>query len=267
MSEDNTASILRVMLSDFGGILKIIEQNCNIAQGRNLAIRAAKFDKIAITDFGVVLSKNWLEEVYNTLDSHQVCSGVYQFSCNNPIQRSYQKLFEPNLDNLKADTFLPSSRSFGLNKVSLMERAYYDENLVVGEDTEFVMRLRAQKIDFGLNRDAVVFWEPRASLTEVFYQHFRYAFWDGISGANRQRSQHVFYVFSLFIISIILLYLFGSIAMFVVGVLFIAKPILKLAISGKNPFDPISYLLYNLCILSSASGYLFGCMNVKLKQK
>src|ERR1700754_4677007 len=42
--------------------VKILQQKgCNVAAGRNLAIRAAKNDLIVSTDFGCRFDKNWLK--------------------------------------------------------------------------------------------------------------------------------------------------------------------------------------------------------------
>jgi glycosyltransferase involved in cell wall biosynthesis len=70
-SKDNTVAILKEYQSRLP--LKILEApDTNIAEGRNVAIKAASGDIIAVTDAGVRLSPNWLEELVKPFENPQV---------------------------------------------------------------------------------------------------------------------------------------------------------------------------------------------------
>src|SRR6186713_607488 len=79
-SRDNTLEILHSY--EIKLPLKIIvREGCNISQGRNAAIEAAKGDILAITDAGVRLSDTWLEKITQPLredESRTVSAGFFQ---------------------------------------------------------------------------------------------------------------------------------------------------------------------------------------------
>ena len=74
-STDNTTSLIR----NFKGLnIRCIEQRSNIASGRNLAIRNAQHEIIAVTDAGCRLRPDWLERITAPMGSADVVVGNYR---------------------------------------------------------------------------------------------------------------------------------------------------------------------------------------------
>ena len=65
-SRDDTVAIIR-SYEDRLPLRLLVEAGCNISQGRNRAIQAARGDIIAVTDAGVVLGHDWLERITEPL--------------------------------------------------------------------------------------------------------------------------------------------------------------------------------------------------------
>ncbi len=63
-STDGTVDVLRAA----DGVTLLEETGANIARGRNLAIRAATHDLIAVSDADCVLAPGWLEALLGALD-------------------------------------------------------------------------------------------------------------------------------------------------------------------------------------------------------
>ncbi len=258
-STDGCMDLFVNLMSSFNGSLRVIKQKCNISSGRNIAIREARNDKIAITDFGVTFSKVWLQEVYQTLTNYPVCSGVYEYRGNTLIQKSYAKLFSPSIGRLDPKNFNPSSRSFGLRRSIVETTGFYNEKLKFGEDTEFVLRLKKQNLDFGLNKKAIVYWEPRKSLRDIFRQQFNYAYWDALANQNKGRLKHVIYVVTLLLIFLIS-FLISNIAFALFATISFSSLIVfrKILLGMKSYNIIILTPIYNLSLASSALGYMYA---------
>ena len=258
-STDGGMDLFERLMAPYVGSLILIKQKCNISTGRNIAIRAAKNDKIAITDFGVTFSKSWVQEISQTLINYPLCSGVYVYRGNGVIQNSYSLLFSPDIERLDPKHFNPSSRSFGLRRTAVVGVGFYDEKLSIGEDTEFVLRLKKQNLTFGLNINALVYWEPRTSLWEISKQQFSYAFWDAIANQNRGRLKHIAYIMTLLFIFAIIQVISNIVISAVITTVSASLIVIRKMVLGMKGSNFSSLvLIYNLALASSAMGYSYG---------
>src|SRR5438093_8000035 len=74
-SSDGTWETLR----DADGILALREPGANIARGRNVAIRAAAHDVIAVSDADCVLDPEWLARILGPIErGADVAAGFYR---------------------------------------------------------------------------------------------------------------------------------------------------------------------------------------------
>lgn len=269
-STDSTLSQLAEGLSHYPGQLIILKGKCNIAAGRNKAINAASHRKIAVTDFGVTFHPAWLTILSAALDQHDWVGGCYELVGQNPVGKSYCRLFNTPVALLDAETFLPSSRSFGLTREAVLKVGDYNDALYIGEDTELVLRLRRANLSYKLARDALVHWTPRSSLRSIYMQHFRYAYWDGVAAQNWGRWKHIAYLILLVGIPVIgviidntgkglFLGLLASVAFLFV------KTIKNTRRSGAGFPRPLDLLVYASTLLASSLGYFFGLISAKVK--
>lgn len=261
-SSDDTVPQLKKYLKGYHGTLIILSGKCNISAGRNKAIRAANNKKIAITDFGIQFHPSWIENISLALNYNDWVGGVYEITWDNSIQRSYAKLFGLSAEKINEKVFLPSSRSFGLTKDTFALSGGYNESLFIGEDTELVLRLRSLSLKYSLIREAIVYWKPRASLSLIYLQHYKYAYWDGIAGQNRGRWLHILFITSIITIPVNSYFLFkfqGLIAGLLLSVfLVLCKTNINTARTKSGTPNLLDVIVYLSTVTGSCVGFAAG---------
>lgn len=179
-STDGSQDILRASQAYLP--LRLAEaRGANISRGRNLAINEASGDVIAATDAGVRLPPDWLERLIEPFADPTV-SHVAGFFVSDP-----RTVFEvalgaatlPDVDEIRPETFLPSSRSVAFRKEVWLQAGGYPEWLDYCEDVVFDLRVRAQRGSFRFAPGACVSFRPRPDLSAFYRQYFRYARGDG----------------------------------------------------------------------------------------
>jgi glycosyltransferase involved in cell wall biosynthesis len=180
-SSDSTIALLRV---EGRFPLRVIERpGSNISQGRNAAIAAANGDVIAATDAGVRLDPQWLEKLIEPLtrtpSEHQVCAGFFLPDVHTPFEVAMGATVLPQLDDVKPEKFLPSSRSVAFTKAAWHTVGGYPAWLDYCEDLVFDFALLKNYGSFAFAPDAIAYFTPRASLKSFFRQYYLYARGDG----------------------------------------------------------------------------------------
>ncbi len=196
----------------------IVRPGANISQGRNAAIAEATGDVIASTDAGVVLVPEWLQELAAPFERGRAAqsSGVEPCPCpppgaggfgSKPAQASTSSVvagfflpdartpFEvamgatvlPQLDEIRPDQFLPSSRSVAFRKEAWQAVGGYPEWLDYCEDLIFDLALRTRFGPFAFAPKAIAHFRPRGSLPAFFRQYYLYARGDGKADLFRRR--------------------------------------------------------------------------------
>ena len=85
----------------------------------------------------------------------------------------------PALNEIKPETFLPSSRSVAFLKSAWTEVGGYPEWLDYCEDLIFDLNLRKQCGPFAFAPEAIAYFRPRGSLRSFYKQYYLYARGDG----------------------------------------------------------------------------------------
>ncbi|MGD2177107.1 MAG: glycosyl transferase family 2, partial [Anaerolineae bacterium] len=93
----------------------------------------------------------------------------------------------PELQDIRTERFLPSSRSVAFRKSAWKTVEGYPEWLDYCEDLIFDMRLRARYGPFVFVPKALVYFRPRPDLRAFFLQYYRYARGDGKADLWRLR--------------------------------------------------------------------------------
>jgi hypothetical protein len=181
-SSDGTLEVVRAE----PGILALSEPKANISRGRNVGIRAAAHDVIAITDADCVLAPDWLERLLRPLaDGADVSAGFYE-----PVAPAPWQVFAtasiPDADEVRPG-WMPSSRSLAFRREAFEAAGGYPEWLEVGEDMYLNHRLLATGARMELATDAVVYWRARPSLGATWRQYARYAQGDALGGMYPER--------------------------------------------------------------------------------
>jgi glycosyltransferase involved in cell wall biosynthesis len=186
----------------------ILSPGANISQGRNAAIQAAIGEIIAVTDAGVWLEPQWLEELGTHLKSQlahnkaPVVSGFFVPDVYATHEAEHMSVPPKTLDlkpetvfrvamgatvlphvaDVKPATFMPSSRSIAFTKEAWQAVGGYPEWLDFCEDLVFDMALRDQYGSFAFAPRAIAHFRPRGTLRAFFRQYYQYARGDGKAG-------------------------------------------------------------------------------------
>ena len=183
-SRDGTPARLREAV----GITLIEEPDANIARGRNVAIAAATHDVVAVTDADCVLEPDWLERLLGPIDAGaDVAMGFYEPIADGFLESCMAAVNLPDVDEIDATTFMPSSRSVAFRREAIEAAGGYPEWLDIGEDMYVDHRWRELGLDMRFVPGALVRWRLRSSLRDTWVQYFRYARGDAIAGMHAGR--------------------------------------------------------------------------------
>ena len=195
-SSDDTVAILQTYSGQLP-LRVLVEKGCNISEGRNRAIAAAKGDVIAVTDAGVVLAPDWLEQITRPLIDDAACQvvgGFFKPDYTNRFELAMSATVLPLRDEINPATFLPTSRSVAFRKSVWQTVNGYPEWLDYCEDLIFDLRLKIflnnqqdHKSSLSFAPDAIVAFRPRGSLRSFFKQYYLYARGDGKADLWRKR--------------------------------------------------------------------------------
>lgn len=163
--------------------------NCSRSKGRNIAIKKAKNEIIAITDAGCIPHRDWLEKLVKNLDPSSqsydeagVVAGSYEMITNNNFQKA-ESVFLGTLQKDINDDFMPSARSMALTKSVWKKASGFPEELEnTAEDTVFDVRLLNVGAKFTVVKDAVVDWSLPENLFGFIKSIYNYAKGDAESG-------------------------------------------------------------------------------------
>lgn len=152
----------------------------NRSVGRNTAIRLAGAEVIACTDVSQ-LDPMWFERIVGPIERGEadVVAGWYQLLVDTPRERALGLLTQYSIDQVRPDTFLPSSRSVAFTKVAWQRVGGYPEDLDTSEDTVFDLLLREAGSRFTFEPGAIVHWRPAASLGSAYRMYRQFAESDG----------------------------------------------------------------------------------------
>lgn len=184
-STDDTVSKVRVFIKkEKTRNWQVESKQLNISQGRNWAIRLAKHELTAITDAGCILDNNWLKELENCFLSAQktqktdvIVAGYYQGDPHSTFEQAVVPYVLVMPDQVKADTFLPATRSMLLPKKIWQAVGGFDESLQVSEDYAFahaVLKKYGQQ-QMVFCPTAIVKWRPRSNLKDFYRMIFKMA--------------------------------------------------------------------------------------------
>ena len=169
------------------GVQAISEPGANISRGRNIAIRAAAHELIAVTDADCVLAPDWLEHLVAPLErGADVAAGFYEPIAESFLQVCSAAVSLPEREEIRPG-WMPSSRSIAFRRDVYEAAGGYPEWLHVGEDMYFNHCLRAVGAQFRLAPDAITRWRVRPTLGETWRQYAGYGEGDALAGMYPER--------------------------------------------------------------------------------
>jgi glycosyltransferase involved in cell wall biosynthesis len=185
--------------------LRVVDAtDSNIARGRNLAIEASTGELIAVTDAGVRLAPDWLAQLQRGLTPGvDVVSGFFKADPQTTFERALGATTLPFVEDVNAETFLPSSRSVLFRRNAWLSVGGYPEWLDYCEDLVFDLALRRAGCRFAFAPAAIALFRPRRSMSQFFRQYFLYARGDGKAGlwAKRHAVRYATYALAAALLS------------------------------------------------------------------
>jgi glycosyltransferase involved in cell wall biosynthesis len=182
-STDNTPEILtNYVMREEVALHTCSRPGANISQGRNAAIAAAHGQVIAVTDAGVRLDPSWLEELIRPFEQDaetNIVAGFFVPDPQTPFEVAMGATVLPDLKDVVASTFLPSSRSVAFRKKAWSAIGGYPEWLDYCEDVILDLELVQRYGPFHFAPRALVYFRPRSNMRSFFLQYYRYARGDG----------------------------------------------------------------------------------------
>ncbi|MCU0512327.1 MAG: glycosyltransferase [Anaerolineae bacterium] len=254
-SHDDTVAILHRYTGRLP-LRVLVEPGSSISQGRNIALRAARGEVVAITDAGVRLQPDWLEQITAPLRDNPAVTVAGGFFTADP-----QTLFEaalgattlPLAHEITPATFLPSSRSVALRRQAALDVGGYPEWLDYCEDLIFDLRLQQTQPPFAFVPGAVAHFRPRPTLAAFFKQYYRYARGDGKADLWRKRHAIRYITYLLLLPGLLLLALLVHPAAWLLllagAAVYLAAPYRRLplvlrALPAVTPADRLRALLW-----------------------
>jgi len=179
-------------------IVVFVLQGCNIAEGRNQAIRRAKHELIVSTDFGCRYKPEWLQSLISPFGNEEVkvVGGAFEIireevktlaaKADYVLQNGYPAIMD--------QYFSASSRSIAYYK-SVWEQigGYLEWLTLAADDTIFWRMVKANKIKYYLVNQPNVYWLRHKTFTAFSKEAYRYGLGDGESLINfGNMKSHIF---------------------------------------------------------------------------
>lgn len=193
----------------------LVKQGCNVAEGRNLAIRNSLNPIIVSTDFGCRFHPDWLKSLIEPFSDSQVevVGGSYTVLETDIITKAAKAayLISDGYDvNVHAKWFIPSSRSIAYRKRVFEKIGGYCEWLTLAaDDLVFGKELLANGIGVHVVDRPYVYWGRHTSALGYVKESYRYGLGDGEARVNLRSTLSsgfeivLRYSFFLFLFSII----------------------------------------------------------------
>jgi glycosyltransferase involved in cell wall biosynthesis len=168
----------------------IKKPKCNVAEGRNLAIQAAKSPIIASTDFGCRFHPGWLESLVTPFidEKVDVVSGAYTVREEDQVslaQKAAYILSFGYTPNVREASFIPSSRSIAYKKEVFDNVGGYCGWLTLAaDDLVFGKEILANKYTFYPVDKPFVYWIRHSNAKGFIKEANRYGLGDGESGVS-----------------------------------------------------------------------------------
>ncbi len=188
-SKDGTWEFLQTYQTTKGYTLKVIQDiGCNVARGRNIAIKKASYDIIVSTDVGCIWEPQWLEELAQPLLDNPDIDAVmgswqvrWQDLTSDWAKVEYALLGQPQM--IATPTSHASSRAISYRKSLWSEIGGYPEDLTLaGDDMVFALLLHQTTNKVACAPIPRCYWERPVTLQSFCKEARRNFFGGGEAG-------------------------------------------------------------------------------------
>ena len=191
----------------------IIDKGATIAQGRNIAIKNAKYDLIFSADAGTIFEKRWIETLLKKGFEAEGCDiAVGEYVPARPANLVEEVISTRMLDFSKVNSgnVHPSNRQAAYKKAVWKKIGGFPEGLIRADDDVFFKEARSAGFKFYFTRDAKVSWHTRTSLLFCLRLAFRDSKSDGFSGLIWWRRRRLLYMSQFLVLFLMALSIVAS---------------------------------------------------------
>ncbi len=178
-------------------IVVFVMPGCNIAEGRNEAIRRSSNELIVSTDFGCRYKPEWLKSLILPFENEEikVVAGAFEI-LHNEVKTPAAKadyILQNGYPVVMDQYFSASSRSIAYYRSVWEEVGGYPEWLTLAaDDTIFWRLIKAKKIKYHLVQEPNVYWLRHKTFRAFAKEAYRYGLGDGESLINfRNMLSHI----------------------------------------------------------------------------
>ena len=183
-SSDDTQERIQSYAEEHDWIQLIVEEGCNIAEGRNIAVENASNDYIVSTDGGCVLHEDWYREMCKAFEESEYVIGMFDPRYDSLFEEVQGKIIcsSHTVEELKKGNRGPSSRSVGFSVQAWEDAEGYPEDLYTGEDSKFNAKILSEGYEPAIAEDAMVYWKMRPTWKDLYKQFYKYGEGDAKGG-------------------------------------------------------------------------------------
>ncbi|HEV2801770.1 MAG TPA: glycosyltransferase [Pyrinomonadaceae bacterium] len=185
-STDRTVELARELAANFGARLRVIEATeATPGRGRNIGINAARTEWVALTDAGIRLEPQWLENLIAVAraDSEvSVVYGNYEAAVGSFFERCAALVYLPPKVERGGGRLRGPSIASALLKREVWEAAGGFPDLRAAEDLFFMEEVKRLNFKTGYAPGATVWWNLQPTLARTFRKfklYSRHNVWAG----------------------------------------------------------------------------------------
>lgn len=192
-SSDNTLAILEKLQDgsrNSNAPIRLLSRcGANISEGRNAAIRESRHDFIAVTDSGIRLERDWLEQLVLIMEEGLAdpdvkgVAGFFLPEVVGSFETALAGTTMPFRHDVDAKDFLPAGRSMLFRREAWEEVEGFPEWLDYCEDLVFDHQLehlaQGRRRALPMAEFSIVRVRPRPNIRSFYKQYFLYARGDG----------------------------------------------------------------------------------------
>ena len=220
-STDKTQNIIKNLMRFNKNIRLIIEpwEKGTHGKARNLLADNAKGKYVAFTDGDCIVKKNWLTVLFNFIEKERKINNkvIAVGGIRKPIKTDNWK---ENLINNIMSTFFGSGGSKGFmstNKkyvdsvpnynsiylTKIIQKERYSDNIGVGEDYEFNMRLNKEGYKIAFSKEAIIYHHQEKSILSFLRQIYNYGKAQTVVYRSIKRVRFFAIISTIFVIGLI----------------------------------------------------------------
>ena len=209
-STDNTIKIIKDYKKKYKTPIRIFIKKGNIAVGRNIYIKKAKYDILFSGDVGTRFEKNWIKKMLKGFrKGADIVIGTYVAEKpQNIIEKIISARF-PDFSKFKEsdwEKFLPSNRQIAYKVSSWKKLGKFPEWINRADDSLMHLKAKKKGFKYAFVKNAKVYWKARHNLKSYLKLAYLDSKSDGFAGLILYRKIYFaeFFIFALMIVSIFL---------------------------------------------------------------